>query len=221
MADPSDTTPSPFILGVCGPTGSGKSTLTAIIATAQNVGVVHEPIPQELLDAFAEAPVQFGLALQSEIISARLRARRELRSVATIVLDRTIQEDREVFFNLHYYLGYLTPAELTDLRNQSEEIEVAIGRPHAVVFLTATPKILTDRMSKDNRPTWLIKTLELQLELYEKFEKHLGTPCLKIDTTELESTDLAEVASWIQTTMLEAFNGCYASHERLKIAWRP
>jgi deoxyadenosine/deoxycytidine kinase len=190
-----------------------------MLSAQSNIGLVQEPTPQESLEAFANSPIQLGWSLQKEILSAKAFAAQQLRSYKIIVFDRTIEEDREVFLNLHHTLGFLTSMQLNNLRRYSIRLESLIGKPNAVIYVTAEPKTLKSRMLQDDRPSWLVEALDLQLELYETFEEHLRGPCLRLDTTYLSLAHLADIASWINATMMDAYHGLCSNNEQFNIRW--
>lgn len=190
-----------FLLGVCGPTGAGKSTLGRIIAQEAKCEFLPEPIPHETLEAFKTAPVENGWLLQKEILTRKLDAYRRLHPCKRIVMDRTIAEDRTVFFEMHHTLGFLSLAHLNHLRGLSNQIETEIGLPNAVIFVTAETQVLRKRMLEDCRPQWLIDCLPIQLSLYDAFLRSLQQRHITIDSTQLTLSDLNEISTWICETM--------------------
>src|SRR5437762_2413458 len=108
-----------FLLAVCGPTGAGKSTLGALIAKRARCQFIAEPIPKETLEAFSKNPVENGFVLQREILGVKISKFRKVSDAKCIVMDRTIAEDRQVFFNLHHSLGFLSGADVQTLLEKS------------------------------------------------------------------------------------------------------
>jgi deoxyadenosine/deoxycytidine kinase len=189
------------LLGVGGPTGAGKSTLGRIIAGKARGQFLPEPFPKEALEAFRLEPVQNGSRLQRAFIMEKLAKYRAIKNAAYVVMDRTIAEDREVFTQMHYRLGFITAEELPGIQALSHQAESEIGSPNALIYLTAEERILKSRMISDGRPPWLIECLAGQLSLYERFFKSLSVPRLRIDSTHLELCDLEEIAQWIVETL--------------------
>src|SRR5689334_7725692 len=103
----------PSVLALCGPTGSGKSTaLEAIrVLDLPSVEFMSEPLPADLLSAVEQGAVAgAGAALQRAILQEKFAGLRECQA-GTVIVDRWLSEDREVFVELHRLLGNLTEAE--------------------------------------------------------------------------------------------------------------
>jgi deoxyadenosine/deoxycytidine kinase len=189
-----------FLLGVSGPTGSGKSTLGRIIASKARGQFLAEPFPKEALEAFQKEPAKNGSRLQRAFLMDKLSNYKATEKTACLVMDRTIAEDREVFLEMHYRLGFITDEQLPVIQALSHEVEAEIGLPDALIYLTADEKVLRSRMISDGRPPWLIECLPSQISLYERFFTSISLPRVRIDSTHLELTDLEDIAQWIVET---------------------
>ncbi|HEY4933399.1 MAG TPA: deoxynucleoside kinase [Terriglobales bacterium] len=210
-----------FILGLAGPTGSGKSTLARLLATHPNVGLVPEPLPLAGLEQSALSTREFGEILQEQVLSTKLADVLNVKHYKTVVIDRIVQEDREVFLQLHLRLGFLTPPQVEKLSERASEAERLIGMPQAVVLLKADSTVLRERMIRDGRPAWLVESLYIQLDLYSHFERRLDVPHLIVDTTDVTCEKLTSLADWILETVRDAATGHYATIQEFKATWEP
>lgn len=94
-----------------------------------------------------------------------------------------------------------------------------MGRPNALIYLTADFSILRERMITDGRPKWLVDSLELQLGLYKTFMKKLDSPKVVIDTNNLSLFDLESIAEWVSKTMYKASTGLFTRFEKYNVTW--
>lgn len=181
-------------IGLIGPCGSGKSTLSAAFATLPGVDVALEIPPQALGAGLSYENLDI-VALQREFLETRIKQVKAARS-KMLVLDRTVEEDRNVFLQLHYELGGLTSVELAQLDKFAEHTGTLIGAPCAFVILQADPEILRRRI-RQTRPDWLVASFDRQLALYGNLIANTKGAILEVDTTMLSASHLRRVALWI------------------------
>lgn len=184
------------LLAIAGPCGSGKSTLASLLASENpEIMIVQEPqAPRDVQVAGAPAPGAIE-AFQRRFSSFR-QAQATAGSGRTLLFDRTFEEDREVFLNLHYRLGYIDSTQLKDLTQLSIQCENSVGRPDALLVLTAPPDILRRRLKSapQQRPAWLVEHIEVQCELYAAWIANRAENTLVIDTSALDSLALVGTA---------------------------
>jgi deoxyadenosine/deoxycytidine kinase len=188
--------------GVSGPTGSGKSTFAGMLASWPGVTLIREQVPNLRHLRLEEFPNSWEL--QKQIIESRLFQSIAASASPILVFDRTITEDREVFLELHYRLGFLNDSEFQSLRQFSQNVENKIGNPHVFIVLFADAATLRERMLSDqqhSRPRWLLDSLDLQVELYTQWRNSLKSPHIQIDTSHLALSELSDLAQQIWTTL--------------------
>ncbi len=210
----------PITVGVSGPTGAGKTSIVRFLANHYGCQNIDEKVPSSLLDAFPSSPSEFGFTLQFEIISAKLRGARSVQGMDCRVLDRTIEEDRDVFFNLHYQLGSISKRQLEWLIKYSEEVETSLGSPDLIVYLNSDVEKLRERMTQRRNPRWLLESLETQLELYKAWAAKISVPYVEVDTTLLLPEDLYRFGDWVFRSMRGVLAGSYAEYADLQTKWK-
>lgn len=196
---------SKSVISISGPSGTGKTTLSGFFGNIDKVSVVKEPISDELLKNFSNSPKRYAYSLQEHIITQRFESFNAIKNnsdTRVIVFDRTLTEDREVFFKLHNSIGWLSNNEIINLKKIIDRYISKIEKYDKFrIGLTAPTNILMERLQKDKfhiRPEWLLQSLPRQNELYNnwyvktEFEKIIDTSIFDIDNLESVSKSLIE-----------------------------
>lgn len=185
-----------FNLALSGPTGSGKTTLSKMLENECNFDLVKEEIPHELFLKFQHNPKKYCFDYQKEIIKSRYK--NYLSGINYIkIIDRTPDEDVEVFCALYNNLGFLSSSELKQLRNILCVSSSVIGHIDVTIYVTANANTLKSRLLKRGEPPILIDNLPLQLELYKNWENNNLKSIIEIDNTYLSLTNLDNIAELI------------------------
>ena len=208
-----------FMLAVSGPTGAGKSTIAKMIGQHDGVELARERIPRQLFLEFSVNPRKYCYELQKQIVLSRAKEIGVLKSRIQVI-DRTICEDIEVFFRLHRELGYLTERQLIDLLKIAKRYEVKIGSPDAIVFVTAKPFRLKERMIIQENPVFLIESINIQLRLYERWRNGIDNPVLDIENTNLTMDQLQSITEWIYYTLPKLEAGEAPKFNFLDFNWK-
>ncbi len=184
-------------IGINGPCGSGKSTFTKLIANILNVALIEEPIPLDILNAFNNSQIKNSFVLQKAFIQGKVNSIKKYSDCPTIIFDRTIEEDREIFFQLHYSLGFLTVEQLVNLITFSKQAEIKVGKPDISIMLIANLEILNARIvadTKNIRPKWLLDSMKEQLSLYDNWRKSRLDNTIIVDTSKMTLNDIKKLA---------------------------
>lgn len=177
------------IVGISGPSGTGKTT-AAIALRRLGYSVVIEPRPLGLRQVGFGTPGA-GYKAQRSLTKARFDAASTRRS-SLLFMDRTLEEDSFVFFEIYRSLGELSDVEIACLREQPW-MRSAQTRPSHLCVLTISYELARSRLlARPSVPEWLISTLRLQLELYDRW----------IDTTSIPYS-LVEVSDGSQRALLD------------------
>lgn len=208
-----------FSLAISGPTGAGKSTLARMIGSHKGVTVVSEKIPDQLFRKFYDNPHRYCYSLQQQIIQNRAKkfkgANQQIR-----VIDRMVHEDIEVFANLHKELGFLNEKHVSELRDIATPLKKDLGTPDAIVFITAKPFKLRERMKTKSAPFFLIDSIDLQISLYKTWRNKLDGPILDIDNTSLSYRQLQNIADWIYGTLPNLISGEDPRFDEIDLSWK-
>lgn len=201
------TSSRPFVLGLCGPTGAGKSTLTELLCRRPGWRAIREPHPVDLLADVEAGVAGAGYALQHYFITASADLALANWDAEVLILDRLLPECYEVFLPLHRELGNITTDEFERLRVVATEHESRLGMPDAMIVLWAPADVLLTRMRTDVahvRPEWLMASLDLQLSLYRQWLTNVQFPFVEVDTSSIQPDELVSLA-----------NGLYPMNELL------
>ena len=167
----------PFMVSLSGPTGAGKSSLGNVLGQRTDLVFVPEPNPSLMLLQMLNDNTARAVDVQNCIINERRRTVSQALATATaeqtIVVEREIFEDRDVFFQLHYKLGLIDGEELKQLEDSADAFKKEIPEADLILFLLADRATLESRISKRPESSWLIKNIELQMELYKKYASRL------------------------------------------------
>lgn len=182
----------PLVVGISGPTCTGKSTLGAIMGGKPDAVFIPEPDPSALLLDMLKGNEITAAKIQNLLVRERYRRIQEALYTATydqvILIDRMLSEDQQIFFRLHYLTGSINAAELADLDELVGVMSKDVVEPDFYIFLTADKATLHARLSQRPEGAWLLDHLELQLTLYGEYRTRLeasGRPILFIDTSGL------------------------------------
>src|SRR5262245_5542492 len=133
-----------MIVWVSGPTGAGKSTIARGLERIGHA-LVPESVPSDLVAAFSRSPTQYGEPLQRAIMLSRRDSWHLVRRERSIVFDRSVSEDVEVFCRLHYLSGRITEEQLLSLQRFAESIQTAMPEPDLILYVAASPAVLRAR----------------------------------------------------------------------------
>ena len=142
-----------YIVGIAGNIGVGKTTVAERIAKKLNWRVYYESvINNPYLDDFYEDMKRWSFNLQIYFLSHRFRT---LKTIAELkessVQDRTIYEDVEIFAKSLYEQGYMTERDYKTYRDLFYDMVPYIPAPDIIIYLTASPEVLLERIRKRGR----------------------------------------------------------------------
>ncbi|GAB5601540.1 deoxynucleoside kinase [Thermus sp. FJN-A] len=141
-------------LAIAGNIGSGKSSLTALLAEAFRLRPVYEAVSENpyLEDFYREMG---AYAFHSQIFFLARRIRQHLLEVngeASVVQDRTIYEDAFVFAKHLYRQGHLSPRDWQTYLDLFGSVAPALRKPDLLIYLRASLPTLRERIRKRGRP---------------------------------------------------------------------
>lgn len=184
----------PTYIAVAGNIGCGKSTLVEFLVRNYRVQPFFEPnATNPYIEDFYRDMKTWAFHSQIYFLAHKFRIHQELqeqRGRATVVQDRTIYEDAEVF------AAYLRKKRCISARDWSlyqdfyETIARALEPPDLLIYLKASVRTIRERITLRGRPeeqeipTAYLRSLN---RLYEEwFERYDRSPTIVLDTDDLD-----------------------------------
>jgi len=140
-------------VAVAGNIGVGKSTLTVILAEAFGWKPFYEAVDENpyLVDFYADMR-QWSFHSQVFFLSRRLQHHRQLVDhPGSVVQDRSVYEDAEIFARNLYDQGQMTPRDYCAYRDLYEGIRAFLPPPDLLIYLKSSVKTLVARIKQRGR----------------------------------------------------------------------
>ena len=176
------------IIWLSGPTGGGKTSFAGMLA-GLGYSVVAESLPVELFETFAVRPGSVCAALQESIMVSRYDAFRSL-SNCSVVFDRSVEEDFDIFCRLHHENGLITDRDFERLGGIAADIRARLPQPDLIVYLRCSSVQLRSRVTGATHPPAIADTLDRQMALYSKWRAGRSEEVLDVDTTSIRAGTL-------------------------------
>ncbi|MBN2048400.1 MAG: deoxynucleoside kinase [Anaerolineaceae bacterium] len=140
-------------VSVAGNIGVGKSTLVRLISESLGWVPFYEPVVENpYLADFYEDMNRWGFNSQIFFLSHRLRIHHQIaRSTGSVVLDRSIYEDAEVFARNLYLNRHMSERDYNTYRALYETMSDVIEPPDLMIYLKASVPTLQQRVAKRDR----------------------------------------------------------------------
>ena len=164
-------------LAIAGNIGSGKTTLTGLLAKHYNYEAQYEDVDDNpYLDDFYEEMQRWSFNLQIYFLRSRfeqvIRVREENLDV---IQDRTIYEDANIFApNLHA-MGLMTARDYNSYSGLFELMERNLQAPDLLIYLRASVPTLVDHIQKRGREYENSIRIEYLRRLNERYEAWINT----------------------------------------------
>lgn len=140
-------------IAVAGNIGVGKSTLVELLCTRLGWEPFYEPVTQNpYLEDFYREMSTWAFHSQVFFLTHRLRAHHQLtRHPSSVIQDRSVYEDAEVFAHNLYLQGYLSERDYATYRELYETVIEILPPPDLVVYLRASVPTLLKRIARRGR----------------------------------------------------------------------
>ena len=164
-------------IAVAGNIGSGKTTLTKLLAKNFNWEPHFEDVENNpyLYDFYEDMP-RWSFNLQVFFLNSRFRQIIDIqRGDTTVIQDRTIYEDAHIFApNLHA-MGLMSTRDYDNYLSLFNTINSLINPPDLLIYLKASIPTLVDQIQKRGREYEDNLRLDYLRRLNEYYEKWIGT----------------------------------------------
>ena len=192
-------------IAIAGNIGSGKTTLTGLLAKHYNWDAHYEDVDDNpYLNDFYEDMQRWSFNLQVYFLNSRLNQILNIRkSGKTVIQDRTIYEDAYIFApNLHS-MGLMSTRDFENYFTLFNLMTSLIQPPDLLIYLRATVPTLVNQIQKRGRDYENSIRLDYLKRLNERYEAWIGSynlgNLLIIDVDNLnfkeEKEDLSNIIS--------------------------
>lgn len=200
-------------IAIAGNVGVGKSTLTELLSTHFCWEPFFEAVEDNpYLPDFYKDMRAWSFHSQIFFLSRRLQHHRQiLERPGTVVQDRTVYEDAEVFARNLHLQGYMSDRDYASYRALYESVIHILPPPDLVIYLRASVPTLLERIrlrgrdfEQDIRPEYLEQLNVLYEEWIEGFTL---CPVLTVPTDDLDFVQNHAHLELIGQKVLEKLHG--------------
>jgi len=200
-------------IAVAGNIGVGKSTLTALLSERLGWEPFFEAVDDNpYLADFYRDMRQWSFHSQIFFLSRRLRHHRQiLDRPGTVVQDRSVYEDAEVFAENLYRQGHMTERDYRTYREMYEAMALFLPPPDLVIYLRASVPTLLQRIrmrGRDFEQKVSTEYLEQLNQLYEEWiERFALCPVLTVPSDNLDFVKYNSHMELIAAKIVEKLQG--------------
>jgi len=202
-------------IAIAGNIGSGKTTLTTLLAKHYNWDAHFEDVDNNpYLNDFYNDMQRWSFNLQIFFLNSRFRQLQEIRSQdKTVIQDRTIYEDANIFApNLHS-MGLMTGRDFENYKSLFDAVSKMIGAPDLLIYLRASVPTLVKQIQRRGRDYEDSIRLDYLRRLNERYEAWIDTytegKLLVIDVDNINFADKPEDLGSIINKIEAEFNGLF------------
>jgi len=185
-------------LAIAGNIGSGKTTLTRLLAKQMKWKPYYESVDDNpYLDSFYDDMKRWSFNLQVYFLNSRFRQVVEIRkSNKTIIQDRTIYEDAYIFApNLHE-MNLMTTRDFNNYISLFELMSSFIEAPDLLIYLRAIVSTLVSQIAQRGRDYEESIRIDYLKKLNERYDQWISSydqgKLLIIDVDDIDFTNNPE-----------------------------
>jgi len=202
-------------IAIAGNIGSGKTTLTTLLAKHYNWEAHFEDVDNNpYLNDFYNDMQRWSFNLQIFFLNSRFRQLQDIRAQdKTVIQDRTIYEDANIFApNLHS-MGLMTGRDFENYKSLFDAVSKMIGAPDLLIYLRASVPTLVKQIQRRGRDYEDSIRLDYLRRLNERYEAWIDTysegKLLVIDVDNINFADKPEDLGSIINKIEAEFNGLF------------
>jgi deoxyadenosine/deoxycytidine kinase len=181
-----------YFVAVAGNIGAGKSSLTAGLARVLGWEAFFEPVEENpyLADFYQDMP-RWGFHSQVFFLARRLSQYRGLLDrPGSVIQDRSVYEDAEIFARNLYRQGYMSERDWQSYHDLYGAVTNLLPPPNLVVYLQTSVPTLVRRIQQRGRDLEQTITSDYLAQLNELYEQWMAgfnlCPVLTIATDEMD-----------------------------------
>jgi len=202
-------------IAVAGNIGAGKSSLTGLLAKHFGWDAYYESVDDNpYLSDFYEDMRRWSFNLQVYFLSSRFNHHKKLlENPKSLIQDRTIYEDAEIFARNLYDMALMSERDYKNYQALFREMTAFLEPPHLLIYLRAQVPTLVRQIQQRGREyenSIRIDYLERLNKLYENWIDRYQHQKLIIDTDDLDfvnsKEDLGTVIGLIEQRLFGLFN---------------
>lgn len=202
-----------YSIAIAGNMGVGKSTLTRLLAKDLSWTPFYEAVDDNpYLADFYKDMRQWSFHSQIFFLSRRLRYQRDIANYPeSVVQDRSIYEDAEIFARNLYQRKNMTQRDYQVYRDLYEEFIQFLPRPDLIIYLKASLPTLIERIHRRGRdfeqdvsPLYLQQLNELYTAWIEDFTL---CPILTVPADHLDFVRFPQDFTLIKEKIMEKLAG--------------
>ena len=207
MLDKQKTKPS--FIGLAGNIGVGKTTFTKLLSEKLNWAPFFESVSDNpYISDFYSDMKRWSFNLQIFFLHKRFEMHQKMSaSLTSVIQDRTIYEDLEIFARNLYQLGKLSQRDWDNYRGLFKVMNSYLKRPDLIIYLRADTDTLLSRIKKRGRDyehsinSEYIHTLNISYDRW--IESISDQPVMIIETDSFNIFEDAKTFNDIQKDILK------------------
>lgn len=163
---------SPITIGIMGPIGAGKSTLSKLLGEKLGIPVIEERFTQNpYLEKFYATPVEWSYLSQMWFLTEKIKQLKEIDFTKSQIIDPALEMDL-IYAQTLNRINFMEDKEFSLYKNAFDEIygnllqEKRIKKPDFYLVVNARQDILEERIKERARPP--------ELNMLKKYPSYLA-----------------------------------------------
>ena len=181
-------------IAIAGNMGVGKTSMVDFLRFHYGFEPVYEPYTTNpYLDDFYKDMKTWAFHSQLYFLTHKFRLHYGLNALpGTIVQDRTIYEDAEIFATNLYRSRYMSERDFQTYTELYESMRQALQPPHLLIYLRCSTRAIRRRIKFRGRPSELAIPVAYLKKLNNRYEEWIGEYNLsEVFTVDTEDGDYA------------------------------
>jgi len=210
---------NPELICISGNTGSGKSTLTRVLAATTGWrAFVEDANTNPYLAEYLSSPTDWGLHVQLHYLARHLKDSESIRAARVpVVRDRSFYEGAEIYARELYASGLISERDYRLYWSLYEPIVALLPQPTVLLYLYASPDLLISRISQRARTNeHLISRdrVETTCRLYDEWIGGFKTcPVVRVDIADHDFLHDPNSVQYVLSRIREATDSSFGLHQ--------